>query len=147
MDKKYICYCGLYCENCAVKVKIQPAAKTLYEEMKKSGFEEIINYIPGGDKFWPFLKNMADPGICVSCIGGGGNPACAVRICAKEKGVEICALCDLYPCDKFDRFFAGYRVLMQDNILFREHGIDAWAKVQDERMKKGFTYTDENEGS
>jgi hypothetical protein len=26
MDKKYACYCGLYCENYAVKVKIEPAA-------------------------------------------------------------------------------------------------------------------------
>jgi len=51
MNKKYICYCGLYCENCAVKVKIEPVAKILYEEMKKAGFEEIIQFIPNGDKF------------------------------------------------------------------------------------------------
>lgn len=29
MDRKYSCYCGLYCENCAVKVKVEPAAKVL----------------------------------------------------------------------------------------------------------------------
>ena len=51
MDKKYACYCGLYCENCAVKVKVEPAAKVLYEEMRAAGFEEIISYIPGGEGF------------------------------------------------------------------------------------------------
>ena len=142
MNPKYICYCGLYCENCAVKVKIEPAAKTLYEEMKKGGFEEVIQFIPGGDKFWPFLKGMVDPGICVSCKDGGGNPGCAVRICAKEKGVELCALCADYPCDKFDAFFKGYPVLKSDNLLLKEKGMEAWSALQNERKKRGFTYAD-----
>ena len=141
MDKKYICYCGLYCENCAVKAKIGPASKTLYEAMKKAGFEEIINYIPGGEGFWPFLKNMTEQGLCNSCREGGGNPGCAVRICAKEKGVEMCALCESYPCDKINLFYRNYTTLEQDNALLREKGLEAWAKLQDERVKKGFTYS------
>ena len=91
MDRKYICYCGLYCEHCSVKAKIGPAAKLLHEEMKKAGFEEVIHFIPGGDGFWPFLEGMA------------------VR-----------------------------------NALLREKGMDAWAKLQDERREKGFTYADES---
>ena len=34
MNQKYTCYCGLTCENCACKVKVEPAAKVLYAEMK-----------------------------------------------------------------------------------------------------------------
>jgi len=146
MNNKYICYCGLYCENCVVKVKIEPAAKTLLEEMKKARFEEIINFIPGGDKFWQFLKGMLDPGLCVSCKEGSGNPECAVRICAKEKNVEICALCKLYPCEKFEPFLKGYPVLKHDNLLLQEKGLEEWAKLQDERQKSGFTYKDSSEG-
>ena len=142
MDKKYICYCGLYCENCAVKAKIGPASENLYEEMKKAGFEEIISFIPGGDGFWPFLKNMAAKGLCSSCVEGGGNPRCAVRICAREKGVDMCALCGDYPCDTFTAFFEGYPTLKSDNVLLREKGMEAWAKLQDERRSNGFTYTD-----
>ena len=142
MNEKYICYCGLYCENCAVMAKIEPASKVLYDEMKKAGFEEIINYIPGGDGFWPFLKGMAENGVCVSCKDGSGNPGCTVRVCAKEKGVEMCALCEKYPCDKFDAFFQGYPILKGDNELFREQGKTAWAKLQDERRLSGFTYSD-----
>ena len=143
MDKRYICYCGLYCENCAVKAKVAPASRILYEEMKKVGFEDIIHMIPGGDNFWPFLKDMAEGGVCISCQEGSGNPGCDVRVCAQEKGVEMCALCDDYPCEKFSAYFEGYPVLKHDNALLREKGMDAWAKLQDERLARGFTYADE----
>jgi hypothetical protein len=143
MDKKYIGYCGLYCENCAVMAKVGPASKTLYAEMKKAGFEGIIHMIPGGDGFWAFLKSMAENGICISCRDGGGNPGCAVRICAKNKDIKICALCGNYPCEHFAKFFEGYHVLEHDNNLLREQGLDAWSKLQDERRAGGFTYSDE----
>jgi len=142
MNKKYICYCGLYCENCAVKVKVEPASKILYEEMKKAGFEEIIHLIPGGDKFWPFLKGMAVHGVCISCKEGSGNPGCAVRICAKEKNIEICALCESYPCEHFAVFFEGYPGLKHDNSILRKEGMGAWSRLQDERQARGFTYAD-----
>jgi hypothetical protein len=142
MNKKYICYCGLYCENCAVKVKVEPASKVLYEEMKKAGFEDIINMIPNGDTFWSFLKGMAIDGVCISCKEGSGNPGCKVRICAKEKGVEMCALCDSYPCELFERYFEGYPILESDNAVMREQGPDAWSKLQGERQTQGFTYNE-----
>ena len=137
MDKKYTTYCGLYCENCAVKAKIGPAAKTLYDEMTKAGFDEIVHFIPGGDGFWPFLKNMVENGLCPSCREGGGNPRCQVRVCAKEKGVEMCASCENYPCEKFKDFFKNYPMLERDNAVLREQGMDAWSLRQEERRAKG----------
>ena len=142
MNKSYICYCGLYCENCAVKAKVAPAAKTLYDEMLKAGFEGVIQYIPGGDGFWPFLKSMAEYGLCVSCREGGGDPGCAIRICAKEKAVEMCVLCGDYHCGRFETF-QGFGIYKKDNDLLREQGMEAWAKLQDERRRNGFTYTDD----
>jgi len=124
-------------------VKVAPTAKVLFEEMKKAGFEEIIHYIPGGDGFWPFLKGMVEDGICVSCRDGSGNPGCAVRVCAKEKDVEMCAFCSEYPCDRFAAFFAGYPRLEQDNALLRDKGWDAWANLQDDRQATGFSYSDD----
>ena len=142
MNRKYICYCGLYCENCAVKVKVEPAAKVLYEEMKKAGFEEIIDMIPDSGGFWSFLKNMAEQGVCISCKEGSGNPGCKVRLCAQEKNVEMCALCESYPCELFARYFEGYPVLQSDNAILREKDMDAWSKLQDERRARGFTYAE-----
>jgi hypothetical protein len=143
VNEKYAGYCGLCCENCAVRVKINPASKVLFNEMKAAGFAEIIHFIPNGDVFWSFLKNMAENGTCTSCREGSGNPGCTVRICAKEKGIEMCALCEDYPCGHFDEFFKGYPILQQDNALLREKGMEAWLKLQDERHSSGFTYTDE----
>jgi hypothetical protein len=145
MNKKYACYCGLYCRNCAVKVKVEPAAKALYDEMKSAGFEDVIAYIPGGEGFWSFLKGMTDDGMCISCRDGGGNPGCAVRICATEKGVEMCAFCEDYPCGKFDDFLnvsVGYPVLAHDNTLLRDKGWEAWLTLQEGRRKAGYTYQD-----
>jgi len=147
MEKKYACYCGLYCGHCAVKVKVEPAAKVLYDEMKSAGFEEVISFIPGGEGFWPFLKSIADDGICVSCRDGSGNPGCALRICAKEKGAEMCAFCEDYPCDKFSAFLkasVGYAVLEHDNALLRDKGWDAWAELQEKRRESGYTYQENN---
>ena len=137
-----MCYCGLYCENCAVKAKVEPASKVLYNEMKKAGFEGIIKYIPDGEEFWRFLKSVSEERACVSCQDGSGNPGCAVRICAKEKGVEMCALCECYPCEKFEEYFKSYPILKSDNNFLREKGIEAWNKMQEERKAKCFSYTD-----
>ena len=142
MKKEYTCYCGLYCQNCAVKVKVEPASKTLFEEMKKAGFEDIMQFLPNGDTFWTFLKGMAIDGVCISCREGSGNPGCEVRKCAQEKNVEMCAFCKSYPCDLFTNYFEGYPVLKQDNAVLLEEGFEAWEKLQDERFEGGITYSD-----
>ena len=145
MDKKFACYCGLYCGHCAVKVKVEPAARVLYDEMKSAGFEEVISFIPGGEGFWPFLKSMADDGVCISCRDGSGDPGCALRMCAKEKSVEMCALCENYPCDKFAAFLkvsVGHSVLEHDNALLRDKGWEAWSALQNRRREKGYTYSE-----
>ena len=114
--------------------------------MKKAGFEDIMHMIPGGDGFWPFLKAMATDGVCISCKDNGGDPGCGIRLCAKEKGLDMCALCEEYPCGHFDaslQKYPAFSFMKKDNALFREKGMDAWAKLQDERRAKGFTYADE----
>ncbi|MDR2911659.1 MAG: DUF3795 domain-containing protein [Bacteroidales bacterium] len=137
MDRKYACYCGLYCENCAVKVKVEPAAKVLYEEMNQLGFAEIMQFFPDGENFWSFLKSMSAEGVCISCKTGSGNPACKIRLCAKGKNLEICAMCNSYPCEYFTEFFTGYPALRSDNAVLREKGWEAWAKLQDKRRTEG----------
>jgi hypothetical protein len=137
VDKRLSCYCGLYCENCTVKTKIHPAAKNLYDVMKGTGFDQAANNIPGGEAFWTFLKDIAESWVCVSCREGSGNPDCKVRICAQEKGVEMCALCGSYPCELMEIFDNEYPTLRDDNALLRDKGWEAWAEVQDSRLMEG----------
>ena len=54
MKKEYICYCGLYCEACAVKSKVEPAAKILHEEIKKPDLKILYIYCPMGKAFGAF---------------------------------------------------------------------------------------------
>ena len=98
--------------------------------------------IPNGNTFWSFLKGMAVDGVCISCKAGSGNPGCEVRKCAKEKDIEICALCDNYPCELFEKYFNGYPILKSDNSVLRENGMDVWLKLQNERQTQGFTYAE-----
>ncbi len=140
-----MCYCGLYCENCATKARVEPAAQVLHREMKQAGFEDIVQFLPDGDAFWNFLKSMAEEGTCVSCQSGSGDPGCKIRRCAKEKGVKMCALCDSYPCGKISGIFACYPVLKEDNALLRGEGIEAWAKLQDKRKANEYTYVEHQE--
>jgi len=37
--------------------------------------------------------------------------------------------------------------LKQDNALFRNQGVQAWAKLQDERRRNGFTYSNDKNGT
>jgi hypothetical protein len=145
IDKRYVCYCGRYCENCAVKAKVEPAAKALFDEMKKAGFEEVISFIPGGDGFWSFLKGMVEEGMCSSCKDGSGDPGCSIRICAKDKSVNMCALCAEYPCGKIVAFFERNPALEHDNVLLRDKGWQAWVALQDKRKSDGYIFQDDKQ--
>lgn len=144
MDSKYMCYCGLYCANCIIKVKVEPSAKLLRAEMEKAGFQYFIQAIPNGEAFWAFLNNMTDNGACTSCQEGGGDPDCPIRQCAKEKNLAACANCDEYPCKHFDDAYTVQPALKGDNELLRDQGLEAWGKMQDERRKQNFCYAIEN---
>ena len=147
MDDKYVCYCGLYCLNCAVKATIEPTATVLYNEMRRTGFEDVIDFMPDGKEFWGFLKSMAENGACQSCREGSGNPSCAIRLCARDSGVEMCAFCGKYPCARFDELFPMYPPLREDNALARDKGMPAWIALQKKRRKNGFTYPDAREAA
>jgi len=143
MDERYMCYCGLYCGNCAVKAKVEPASRVLYTEMKKAGFEDLVDFLPQGKEFWSFLKGLAEDGACLSCREGSGDPGCLIRICAQGKNTEMCALCESYPCEHFEGALAAYPGLKEDNALFRDRGLEEWSALQDERKAKGGAHADE----
>ena len=96
-----------------------------------------------GEAVWDFLTSMAENGTCVSCKVGSGYPGGPVRKFAQEKNIEVCALCPSYPCQNFDDIWDSYPGVGEDNVLLRDQGLDAWSKLQDERLARGFTYSDE----
>ena len=90
---------------------------------------------------------MAEDGACVSCKEGSGDPGCSIRVCAKDKGVDMCAFCTDYPCEKIAAFFERNPALVRDNAILLEKGWDAWLVLQDKRKATGyvFQYDEKNE--
>ena len=147
MESKYIAYCGLYCGHCFSRTHIAPTANVLRDYMKRQGFETFGPYMPKFTEFWEFLKVLIDAEGCPGCRQGGGNPACKMRTCAREKGVEACPLCSEYPCENFNWLASStnYPMLEKDNRFLQENGLDLWLEMQKERRSQGFTYVEERE--
>ena len=143
---KYVTYCGLYCKHCVNFTRIPQQAKALFNTMKREGFEFFGPYqSPEFNDFWKHLKKLTrldeeNPG----CRGGEGcgDPNCKIRICAREKNIDICVYCDEYPCDKFDFLVKQYPALLGDGQKLKEMGIDDWLVEQEERCKRSYCFSE-----
>jgi len=84
---------------------------------------------------------------CPGCCGPGffeKHPSCGyITCCVRKEGLEVCALCDRFPCSRFepwledcaehDSFVTHARV--KDNMDFiRERGLAPFLEQQSKRM-------------
>jgi hypothetical protein len=73
-----------------------------------SGIKEWAKMVPGGSGIsWKetekALNWMNKYAYCAGCEKGGGNPTCAIRLCAVGNGYELCNQCsELVECEKFN---------------------------------------------
>ncbi len=84
------------------------------------------------------------PGVGVGRSRGEtcGTPDCAIRNCAKDRGVTACGFCSEYPCAKLKTLFKSGPTLLFDGYRIKEIGMDAWIEEQEARRKNGFCYGD-----
>lgn len=142
-DLRLITYCGLYCGLCAQRGRISHQASTLRASMANEGYEFWGQELTGFNEFWEFLTDLCDPDkACPGCRQGGGPPFCGIRKCARQRGVEICAFCEEYPCERVLALAKGYPTLIADGQRMREIGIEAWIQEQEKRAETGFAYVD-----
>lgn len=143
-DLKYVTYCGLYCRLCATLARVPDQAATLRDTLRKEGWEIYGEYcMPGFKGFWEVLEKYAATGeTCPGCRGGCGDPDCTIRICARERGVELCPHCPDFPCDHIEALAKRYPNLIPDGNRMNSIGIDAWIEEQDQRLASGFCYAD-----
>lgn len=138
-----VTYCGLYCGLCAQRGRIPRQANELRESMAVEGYEFWGKELPGFDGFWKFLNELCDPDkACPGCRQGGGPPFCAIRRCARERGIDTCAFCTEYPCERVLAVAKGYPTLLADGKRMREAGVEAWVQEQERRAQTGFAYAD-----
>jgi hypothetical protein len=143
-DLKYVTYCGLYCKHCTNFARIPQQAKALYQTMKREGYEYFGPYESQEfSDFWKYLQRLTElDKTNPACRGGCGDPNCKIRICAREKGQEICVYCNEYPCNNFEFLIKQYPALLGDGRKLKEMGIDAWIQAQEERCKRGYCFSE-----
>ncbi|MFA6720664.1 MAG: DUF3795 domain-containing protein [Candidatus Cloacimonadaceae bacterium] len=140
-----IAYCGLNCRLCNLTTILPEAAGKLLSIMRNDGWEHFGSQLyPEFGEFWKVLGLLSGlKESCPMCKGGCGNPECVFRICAREKGLQLCAECVDYPCEPLREFFSGhYEKLAVNNQRIREIGLEAWLEEQQELVKRGLSFQD-----
>jgi hypothetical protein len=92
--EKMIGYCGYNCHLCAARSD-DPALRQ--------------RMVDGWRKFFGHQHYTAENVRCDGCLSDGrlADKSCKARPCAREKGVESCAYCDEFPCDKVKPLMAS----------------------------------------
>ena len=148
-NKNLIGYCGLYCGACGIyQGKIKQAVENLRKIINFYGFDKISADLAAWEPAFQHYKefeNVMDGlvkifGECPACNAGGGDPACVIRMCIKQKGYTICAECaDLETCEKVQRFERA----KEGSRKIKAMGVDKWAEAMKKKVDAGYCY-DEN---
>jgi len=142
-------YCGLYCGACAIMGgQIRDTARSLARLLEAYDYAEwaptLADFVPavkGWGEFEGVLGWLTTQD-CPGCLAGGGNPECAIRICAREKGLAGCWECDQEPCEKLEEIDQGYPGVAENRQRIREIGLDAWLAEQRAKVEAGFSYAE-----
>ncbi len=98
-----IAYCGLICQTCPIYLATREKNKEEQMKMRAMIARQCNEHY--GVSYKP--EDISD---CDGCGAGGRlfppSQSCVIRICAKQKGVENCAGCGEYACEKLEAFFA-----------------------------------------
>ena len=114
-DMKMLAYCGLYCEQCSVR--------TAFVQQDEAHLEHFPAKFKTG-------RTVLSDYACEGCKGRNLCGPCAIKDCASARGVDSCADCGDFPCDRIARFgtdgIAHHRQAVANLRDIREKGIDAW---------------------
>jgi CheY-like chemotaxis protein len=100
--------CGIVCAGCPLgSGAVAEGAGQTRKNITDCQIPMWSPFVPGGEAIdWAAV----DRGLewaekyarCAGCESGGGPPDCTIRICARDRGYELCSSCgDLETCDKF----------------------------------------------
>ena len=141
-DLRNVTYCGLYCGLCSMGGRVPEQAAALRDTLRKDGAEGWGQQVPGFPEFWSYLETLAGGPTCSCREGECGPPFCAIRKCARERGIDVCAFCEDYPCGRILGLAKGYVTMIADGARMKEIGLDRWIEEQEQRKATGFAYVD-----
>ncbi len=101
--------CGIICAACPLgSGAVAKSASQTRKHITDCQIPMWSPFVPGGEAIdWSAvdrgLEWAEEYARCAGCSNGGGPPDCAIRVCAKDRGYELCSSCgDLESCSKFD---------------------------------------------
>jgi hypothetical protein len=126
--------CGIVCASCPLgSGSVAESAARTKKNIADCQIPMWSPYVPGGESIdWAAvdrgLEWMEKNACCAGCANGGGPPDCTIRICARERGYELCSSCsDLDGCTKFgwlgEKGSALKESLKENRALSREEYI------------------------
>jgi hypothetical protein len=135
--KNQIGYCGIWCGSCGGgNGSIQELARRFEDIVKNQNLEK---YVPKEFVFKEFLKGLAaiqKMPLCPGCRKSGGPSTCKVRICALDRGVADCSLCEqLARCTKFEQLEITHPKIKGDLIRIRNENRSALVKKWVDELK------------
>ena len=97
--EEMIGYCGYNCHLCAARSDDPEVRQRLVD-----GWRRIFGH----------EAYTAENVRCGGCLSDGevADKNCKARPCARERGVESCAYCDEFPCDKMKHLMASREGLL-----------------------------------
>lgn len=98
-----VAYCGLVCQTCPIYLATRVESKEKQEKMRA----EIAQLCR---EQYGMAYEPADITDCDGCRTEDGRlflacKDCAIRNCARQRGLESCAYCDEYVCERLEAFF------------------------------------------
>lgn len=98
-----VAYCGLTCQTCPIYLATRQKNKNEQTRMRS----EIVKQCQEHYGIQYKLEDITD---CDGCTTQGerlfsASRSCLIRKCARGKGLENCASCALYACEKLEAFF------------------------------------------
>lgn len=141
LSRAYVAYCGLNCRMCSLIATLPGLASRLHDTMQEDGWEYYGSEVfPEFQDFWKVLKGISKMDeTCPACSGGCGDPDCAIRKCAVDRELELCAYCQDFPCPKLTDFSRRYPFILENSRRIKEIGLENWLKEQDELVAQGVT--------
>jgi len=96
--EKIIAFCGMNCAECPVYIATQKGDEKERKKVAEKWAKEFNSEIKPEDIN------------CDGCLSESGRvfgycKVCEIRNCGLKRGVENCAFCDDYPCEKLNKLF------------------------------------------
>lgn len=135
--KDDIAPCGFCCYTCMAKRNGAVETRARELQIYFEGYHNFMKEnLPFGKKhyandikaFETRLEKFAESK-CGGCRSGAEEgcciPNCFILECTKEKGVDFCGECELFPCDRSKSFFKGKTLsqFLLNNENIKKHGI------------------------